>query len=84
MNRQKMILGAVLFLAIGIVWITSYWNGSVGLSAAHPVAGSTFTMNITVTGWPALGGVLLSVLGAVLLLISAVMAVVDIAGARRA
>lgn len=83
MNREKLIVGSVLFLAIGLAWIISYWNGSIGFNAAHPIAGSVFSMNITVTGWPALGGVLLSLLGALLLLFSGVVAVIDIASARR-
>lgn len=84
MNRQKMIIGATLFLALGIAWIMTYWNGSVGFSAAHPVAGSQFKMDVVVTGWPALGGIALTIVGGVLLLVSAVMSIIDVAGARRA
>ncbi|ABF40877.1 hypothetical protein Acid345_1876 [Candidatus Koribacter versatilis Ellin345] len=84
MNREKMVLGSVVFLALGIAWITSFWNGSMGFNAAHPIAGSSFAMNVTVTGWPALGGVTLTALGAVLLVVAAVLCVVDIATAKRA
>ena len=84
MNRQKMVIGATLFLAVGLIWIVSFWNGSVGFSVAHPVTGSKFSMDIAVTGWPALGGFTLTVLGAVLLLVSAVLSVVDLAAARHA
>lgn len=84
MNREKLTLGSVLFLAIGVTWIISFWNGSVGFNAAHPVAGSKFAMDVTVTGWPALGGVVLSGIGVIMLLFTAVMAVIDIASARRA
>lgn len=84
MNRQKMIIGATLFLIIGVIWITSYWNGNVGFAVAHPVAGSKFSMNIAVTGWPALGGFSLTVLGAALLLVSAVLSVIDVATTHRA
>ena len=84
MNRQKMIIGATLFLAVGLTWIMSYWNGTVGFNAAHPVAGSKFSMNIAVTGWPALGGFTLTVLGAALLLVCAVLSIIDIASARKA
>lgn len=83
MNRQKMIIASVLFLTIGFIWITTYWKGSVGFSAAHPVAGSQFSMNISVSGWPALGGVAITSLGTILLVVVAVLSVVDIAIARR-
>jgi galactitol-specific phosphotransferase system IIC component len=84
MNRQKMIIGAALFLAVGIGWIISFWHGDAAFAAAHPVAGSKFSLNIEVTGWPALGGFTLTVLGAALLLLCAVLSVVDLATARRA
>jgi hypothetical protein len=84
MNRQKMVISATLFLAFGITWIVSFWNGSAGFSLAHPVAGSKFSLDIAVTGWPALGGFTLTVLGAAQLLICAVLSIVDLATARRA
>ena len=83
MNRQKMIVGATLFLVVGLTWIMSYWNGTVGFNAAHPVAGSKFSMNAAVTGWPALGGFSLTVLGVVLLLICAVLSMIDLANAHK-
>ncbi len=84
MHREKLTLASIVFLAIGLAWIISFWNGSVGFSAAHPVTASKFAMDVTVTGGPALGGIALTVIGAVMLLFCAVMAVVDIASARRA
>lgn len=83
MNRQKMVIGSVLFLIVGLTWIVSFWNGSLGFSAAHPVAGSKFSIDVAVTGWPALGGVALTILGAILLLLSAVLSIIDLATARR-
>lgn len=83
MNHQKMVIGSVLFLVVGLTWIVSFWNGSLGFSAAHPVAGSKFSIDIAVTGWPALGGVALTILGAILLLLSAVLSVIDLATARQ-
>ncbi len=84
MNRQKMVVASTLFLALGIAWIISFWNGHVGFVASQPVTASKFSMDITVTGWPALGGFALTILGALLLLVSAVMSIVDLATARRA
>lgn len=83
MNREKLTIGSVLFLAIGIVWITSYWNGTVGFTAGAPVSAVTMSMNVTVTGWPALGGILLTLVGVVMLLCSGVIAVMSIATAKR-
>jgi uncharacterized membrane protein len=84
MNRQKMVLAATIFLIAGVSWIVSSWNGNAGFAVAHPVAGSKFSLDVAVTGWPALGGVTLTVLGVALLLVCAVLSVVDIATARRA
>lgn len=84
MHRQKMVIGATLFLAVGLIWIVSFWNGSAGFSVAHPVAGSKFSLDVAVTGWPALGGLTLTVLGFALLLVCAVLSIVDLATARRA
>ncbi len=84
MHREKLTLGSILFLALGIAWITSFWNGSVGFTAGQPVAASKFAMDVSVTGWPALGGVVLCAVGAIMLLVCAVMSMVDIASARRA
>ena len=78
-----MTIGSALFLAIGVAWIISFWNGSMGFSFAQPVAGSKFAMDITVTGWPALAGVVLTVIGAIMLIVSAVMAVYDLSTAGR-
>lgn len=83
MNRQKMIVGAAVFLAVGLGWMMSFWNGTMGFSAAHPVAGSKFSMNIAVSGWPALGGVALTATGLLLLLVAAVMSIVDLAASAR-
>lgn len=84
MNRQKMIIVATVALALGLAWILTYSHGNAGFDVAHPVAGSKISVNLQTTGWPALGGVALTVFGALLLLISAVTSVVDIATERRA
>jgi len=83
MNRQKMIIAATVALAIGLAWVMSYWNGSAGFNVAAPVSGTKFSLNVEVTGWPALGGVALTAFGALLLLASAVTSIVDLATARR-
>ena len=84
MNREKLTLCGVLFLVIGLSWIMSYWNGSAGFSTAHPVVESKLTINVVASGWPALGGMFLSIVGALTLIVDAVLAVMDLATAKRA
>ena len=83
MNLKKMLIGSVIFLAAGAAWIVSFWNGSVGFGEAHPVEGSKLSVQFVVTGWPALGGVALTLIGTILLLGCAVMAVFDLARAPK-
>ncbi|HEY3929792.1 MAG TPA: hypothetical protein VGL89_15580 [Candidatus Koribacter sp.] len=83
MNRQKMIIVATVALALGLVWLVSYSNGTAGFNVANPVAGSKFSVSLITTGWPALGGMALTVVGVLLLLASAVTSIVDLAIARR-
>ena len=84
MNRQRMIIGAALLLGVGVVWITSYWNGSFGFAVGHPIAVTKLSLNVAVTGWPALGGGFLTVLGVILLVLSAILSVIDLVSARKA
>jgi hypothetical protein len=57
MKTSRLLLLAFLLLAIGIVLIAGYCNGTAGFSAGIPVDGTKIHIDITTTGWPALMGV---------------------------
>jgi hypothetical protein len=67
MRSDRPLIIAVLFLAAGLTLILSYGNGTAGFNAAYPVAGASLQLAITTIGPAAVGGVLLTAIGLVLL-----------------
>jgi hypothetical protein len=82
MKRDYLLIVGFLFLAIGVVWLASYWKGSVGFGFAYPIAGCNFNMNITNTGSSALFGALFTVVGAVLLFFTFVLSVLNLSSRK--
>ena len=83
MKTEYWVIVSVVLLGVGIGWLASYWNGSMAFNAAYPLAGSTFVFNVKNTGSSALFGVLFTVLGALLLLLTLVGAIVRVASERK-
>jgi hypothetical protein len=75
MTSQRVLLGSVVLLAIGLSLILGYCHGTVGLSAAYPLARCSLQVSITTTGAPAIIGVVLSLAGVVLLMWAVVDAI---------
>ena len=75
MKSNRLLIVSVVFLAAGLGWILSYCHGNAGFSAAFPVAGTSLQVNLTTTGMPAMGGLVLAVIG-LLLLIGALFAAI--------
>ncbi|MGO9865949.1 MAG: hypothetical protein ACLPLR_20270 [Terriglobales bacterium] len=76
MKSDYVLIGSVLFLAIGLGLIFGHTNGTVGFSAAYPVAGASLQVSVTTTGLPAMVGVPLTLLGLLLLIAAAIIATV--------
>lgn len=76
MHSDRPLIGSVVSLAAGLGLLFGYCHGNVGLSAASPVANSSFQVSTTTTGLPALGGFALTLIGILLLLWAFVAAVI--------
>ena len=77
MRIDRVVIAAVLSIVAGIGVIISYWNGTTSLSLGYPVSdGTKAIVDITTTGYPALIGLSLIGIGALLLLIAFIVAIV--------
>lgn len=65
---DRFVIASVLFLSTGLGLIFGYCNGTVGMSAAFPLSGASLNICTTTNGPGALGGVVLTVTGVLLLL----------------
>jgi hypothetical protein len=76
MRAERPLILAVLFLAAGLGLIFTYCQGNTSMSLAFPFAASTLQMAVTTTGPAAVGGVVLTALGLLLLVWAFLMAIV--------
>lgn len=83
MKTDRMIIVSFVLLAIGVIWLATHWNGTIGFSAAYPFAGSSFQFMITNKGVSAVFGVMFTVLGIVALFVTFVQAVLNVASIRK-
>jgi hypothetical protein len=77
MRCDRPFIGSVLLLASGLALLFGYCHGTVSMSAAYPLDGSTFNMSVTTTGPAVLGGVVLTALGLLAMLWALVAAIVS-------
>jgi len=76
MKSDYVLIGSVLLLTIGLWLIFNYSHGTASFSAAYPVSGASLQVSINTTGLPAMAGVPLTALGLLLLIASAISAIV--------
>lgn len=76
MRVDRLLIVSILCLGAGLGVIFGYCNGSVGVNAAWPIAGCALHIDTTTTGPGALGGLVLTALGALLLIGATLLAVV--------
>ena len=67
MKPDRPLLASILFLAVGLFMTFAYCQGTAGLSAGFPVSSSTIHFSATTSGPAALGGIVLTAVGVVLL-----------------
>lgn len=77
---RGVLVTAVVCLAVGLGVLFGFCHGTTGLSFASPISGSSVHLDITTTGLPGVTGFALTVLGAFLLIVATVIALV---GMRR-
>jgi hypothetical protein len=77
MKPDRPLLGSILLLAAGLGLIFGYCNGTTSFSAAYPFSGSTLHIDLLTNGPAAVGGVVLTAFGLVLLLWAVLAAIVS-------
>jgi hypothetical protein len=87
MRIDRLLIVSVLCLSSGLGLIFGYCNGTVGANAAFPLEGCSLHICTTTNGPGALGGLILTVLGVVLLLLATLVAFINqirLIGSRKA
>lgn len=77
---RGVLVAAVLCLAVGIGVLFNWTHGTTGFQFAYPVSGSSLHLDMTTTGFPAIAGLALTVVGAFLLIVATILALI---GKRR-
>ena len=77
---RGVLLTAVVFLVVGIGVLFYFCHGNTGVQFAYPLAGAMVHVEFTTRGFPAVLGVILTILGAFLLIIATLIALI---GMRR-
>jgi hypothetical protein len=70
MRSGRVLIAAVVFLAVGLWVLFNYCHGTTGFNVGIPVSATSVHIDLTTTGVPALVGVPLAGLGALLLVIA--------------
>ena len=77
MKSDRLVIGAVIFLAAGLGLLFGFTNGTTGLSVGYPFSETRLHVDITTTGIPALIGLPLVAAGALLLFFALIAAIVS-------
>ena len=86
MRSDRPLIVSILLLAAGLTLIVGYGNGHAGFNAAYPVAGASVQLSIATYGPAAIGGVLLTAFGLLMLvwaLICALIGQIQLIGPAR-
>lgn len=75
MKPDRPLIASVSCLVAGICLTLWYCQGTAGLSAGFPVSSSTIHFSVATSGPAALGGIVLTAIGVVLLLWSVLVAI---------
>lgn len=76
MNLDRLLIASVLCLSAGLGVIFGYCNGTIGANAGWPLAACSLQISVTTTGPGALGGLVLTVLGVLLLICATLVAII--------
>lgn len=67
---------AVVCLAVGVGVLFAFCHGNTGAQFAYPLSGASVHIDMTTTGVPAIVGFALTILGAFLLIVATIIALV--------
>jgi hypothetical protein len=76
MKTRRLLIASFVVLTTGIGLLFGYCNGTTGFSAGYPLSGSSLKLDVTTTGFPAIAGLPLTLIGSLLLVISFIAAIV--------
>jgi uncharacterized membrane protein len=74
MRSNGVLIGSVVFLAVGLGLIFGFCHGTTGFTFGYPFSATSLHLDITTTGLPALAGLVLTGIGCLLLLLSFILA----------
>jgi hypothetical protein len=75
MKSDRMVIGAVLFLAAGLGLLFGFTHGTANVSLGYPFSATNLHVDITTTGIPVIAGLPLVAAGALLLLFALIAAI---------
>ena len=73
---RGVLVTAVVCLAAGIGVLFAFCHGTTGVQFAYPFSAASVHVDITTTGFPAVLGYILTVVGAILLIVSTIVALI--------
>ena len=74
---RGVLVTAVLCLAVGLGVLFAFTHGTTGVQLASPLSAASLHVDITTTGIPAIVGLGLTVIGAFLLVVATIIALVS-------
>jgi hypothetical protein len=88
LKPDRFVIASVLFLSWGLWLIFGYCNGKAGISLGTPLSASSLNICITTNGPGAPGGVVLTAIGALLLIWALIWSIVgqfrrDVSGNKK-
>ena len=75
---RGVLVTSVVCLGVGVWVLFAFCHGTTGLQFAYPISGASVHIDITTTGAPSVIGVGLTVLGAFLLIVATVIALIGL------
>lgn len=73
---RGILISAVICLAVGIGVLFAFCHGNTGVQFALPLSTASVHIDMTVTGVPAMAGFVLTILGAFLLIVATLIALI--------
>jgi hypothetical protein len=77
MKSDRMVIGAVLFLAGGLALLFGFTDGTASVNLGYPFSATKLHLDLTTTGIPVIAGLPLVAAGALLLFIALIAAIVS-------
>ena len=77
---KGVLVTAVVCLATGIGVLFAFCHGNTGVQFAYPFSAASVHVDITTTGVPAIAGLILTIAGAILLIVATIIALIGLLG----